>query len=296
MEVRSPEDLAQEVIFLHVHAGLVQALARDAGADDLRQSVDVERGDAERVLEFLTHRKRPRFGAADRDAQRGRSPLLRGEALGEQHGVARRRADADDGQRFEQLHLATGVAARRGDDARAEALRSAVHAEAPREEPVAPRHLKHLAGQHAAERERARVDLGEDREIVRGIRADRGIAGGARRRVDASQLALGHAEHAERIRVAQIALLRERERREVGERSRCRHIGKAFAIECISVAQAPDERGKAFGLQSFEIGARERLVFGLEERSVHGSSSRKNATATSFDAAVVDQSPTVRSR
>src|SRR2546423_8290575 len=100
------------------------ALGGDAGADHLREAVDVAGVDpAPRYLELRPQPLRPRLGAEDAEAER--DPVaepLGGGALGEQERERGRAGEAGGAEVGQELHLQPGVAAGRRDDGGADAL------------------------------------------------------------------------------------------------------------------------------------------------------------------------------
>ena len=65
------DDLDQEVVLVDVEAGLgLDALAGHAGADDLREAVDVERLQGQQRLDLGAHGLAPGLGPEDPDPQR----------------------------------------------------------------------------------------------------------------------------------------------------------------------------------------------------------------------------------
>ena len=107
--------------------------------------------------------------------------------------------------------VARGVAGGHGHDRHADPLGAVVKAEAAGEEAVAEGHVEHLAGACAGRDHHARHHFAPHGEIA-GRVADHGrLALGARRGVDAGQLAVRDREQAEGIVLAEIALPRERQ-------------------------------------------------------------------------------------
>ena len=251
------ENLGQKMVFLEMQTVFLEALACDARSDDFGQTVDIGRDHAELLLEFRAHLARPRFRAANGVAQRLRLALCGAKTLGQQKRVTRCRADADDRECFEQLHLARRVAARCRNDARAESLAPAVHTETPRKESVAPSDLEHVAWGDPSEHQAAGVDLTEDFEIARGVCTDRGITRRARRCVNARERSLRYGQHTERIGIAQIRFEREWQCGEFAEIARRRNIRESFAIQRIRHAQCFDELAEPRRLQRLECGSRE---------------------------------------
>ncbi len=105
------DDLGEEVILVHVRAGsLLDALARHAGTDDLREPVDVRAADAQASVDLVTHTLGPRLGSDDGEAQAvvvgrsGRAPRARCK----REGVAGRATDDIRPQILDQRHLALG--------------------------------------------------------------------------------------------------------------------------------------------------------------------------------------------
>ena len=93
------DDFGEEMVFIDVQAVLAGAFAGHAGADDLAEAVDVERLDAESLLDLLPHSLRPGFGAKyagfEREVLRRQAHLLHrfgdiqriGRGAGKQRGA-----------------------------------------------------------------------------------------------------------------------------------------------------------------------------------------------------------------
>jgi hypothetical protein len=99
------------VILEDVHPLLRGALDRDAGADDFRQPIGIERHQAKPRLAGLTHAFRPWLGAEDADLQRqlrAVEALFRGD-FGNQQRLGRGTAEDHTTQVTQQLQLARGV-------------------------------------------------------------------------------------------------------------------------------------------------------------------------------------------
>ena len=79
--------------------------------------------------------------------------------------------------------------------------------------------MEHHPGLGAEHGEAARVDLGEEFDVGARVADDGGLAGRARRAMDAHDLLPRHGEEAERIVIAQVGLARERQPAEVVERA-----------------------------------------------------------------------------
>ena len=88
------DHLDEEVVLHHVQTVVARALAGDARADDLRQPINVEGGQAELLLELRAHRLRPWLGAEHPDLQREppRADTGLPQALGDVQGVRGRGA------------------------------------------------------------------------------------------------------------------------------------------------------------------------------------------------------------
>ena len=171
-------------------------------------------------LDRRAHRRRPRLGAEDADLERRRARIdaLPLHLLGDRQHVRRRHHDDVGLEVHDELDLPLGLPARHRDHRGAELLGAVVRAQPAGEEAVAVGDVDDVAGAAARGADRARHH-GRPRVDVLGRVADDGrLAGRARRRVDAHDLLARHGEHPERIVVAQIALGRERELREVRER------------------------------------------------------------------------------
>ena len=195
------------------------AFIGDAGAHHFRQSVDVDRVDAERLLDFRAHGIGPGLGAENADFQRGlaRVETLGAEFIQDRQHVGRRHHDDLGLEIGDQLHLPFGHAAGHRDHRAAERLRAVMRAEPAGEQSIAIGDMHLHAGASAGSADRARHQARPGVDVFFGIADDGRLAGCARGRVDARDLVLRHGEHAERIIVAQVVLGRERKLREVFE-------------------------------------------------------------------------------
>src|ERR1039458_9792277 len=107
--------------------------------------------------------------------------------------------------------LAVGVAAGDGNDAGAERFRAVMQAEAAGEQAVAVGDLNDVAVMHAARREAAKHGPRPVIEVFLRVGHYNRFAGGAARRVKTHDLRHRAGAKAERIRVAQVRLDRERQ-------------------------------------------------------------------------------------
>ena len=199
----------------------LEALVADAGAHHLAEPVDVERVDAEALLELVPHLVRPRFGAEHGDLERGgaRVDALPHHRVGDREQVARRAEDRVGLEVADELHLARGLAARHRDDGRAERLDPGVRPESAGEQPVAVGVVHLHARADAAGPQRSRDERCPALEVALRVTDDGGPPRGAARGVDAGDLLHRHGEHAERVRLAQVGLGGERKPRDIRERA-----------------------------------------------------------------------------
>jgi len=215
------DDLREEVIVGDVEAVARLALAGDAGPDDLRQTIDVERADAERPLERDPDAVGPGLGAEQSDAEPelARLPALFGQGLGQVQREGRRARENVRLEVLQQEMVARRVT--RGDrhDGHADTLGTVVEAEPSREEAVAEGDVQQVAAARARGRQRARHDLPPDVEVAGRVGGDSRLAFGAGGGMDPGDLSPGHGEQAERILLAEVRLADERKAREIGERA-----------------------------------------------------------------------------
>ena len=240
--------LDEEVVLVDVRAAQpFEALGRYAGADDLREPVVVDRGDVERFLDRAADPLRPRLGAADRRAELQARHVH--DVLADRERVARRAAEDLAAEVLEQLRMARRVAARGRDDGAAEPLGAVVEPEPAGEEAVPVRDVDERPGPAAGGRDRASAAVGPEGDVVARVRDDRRLAARPRRGVDADALLARHAEHPERVRVAQLGLRRER------------LLGQGLELD-------PEARAETLALEALELGAGHRLQLGLEDHDV----------------------------
>ena len=204
-----------------VESGAVGTGARHAGTGDLGETVDVVGDDAGFALDGLAHLVRPGLGAEDavaelRVAAEVHALFLRLVHDAEEVGGCR--GNGGDAKIAHEHDLTFGVAAGDGKHGAAHALAAVVETKPAREESVAVGHLDHVAGADAVHGEAAhRTVLPHGDVILRVGNAD-GLAGGAARAVETHDLIHGCAAKPHWILVAQIRLLRERQKLDVGER------------------------------------------------------------------------------
>ena len=167
-------------------------------------------------------------------------------------------------------------AARHRDHRGAQRLRPVVEAEAAREEAVAVRVLHDVARAHAARPKRPAHHLRPDVEVPARVGDDGRLPGGPGRGVDAHDLVHRHREEAERVRVAEVRLRRERQPPEIVERAD--PVGSdPGGREPVPVeghaGRALHERAEALELEPPELGSRQ----GLDRRrqGAHGRASSR---------------------
>ena len=149
------------------------------------------------------------------------------ECLGDDERVRRGGDEHLSAEVAEQHRLSGGLAARHGDDGGADALAALVEAEAAGEQAVAVGVVDEHPGADAGHRHRARHELGPRLEVGARV-ADYGrLAVAAARGLDAHDLLARNGEQPERIVLAQVVLLGERDAREVIEGGHVAGVGDA---------------------------------------------------------------------
>jgi hypothetical protein len=260
-------DLGQELVFLDMQAGTtLGALGGDTRADDLRQAVDVDGGEAESALDLVSHRVGPGLGTehADLELERAGVDACRLERLGDVKRIGRRRAQDLPAEILQQHGLALGHAARDRHDRAAERFGAVMEAQPAREQAVAIGVVHHHPWPHASRDIAARHHLRPHGEVGAGV-ADQGrLAMSAARRVDPRQLADWNGAQAERIVLAQVGFLRERQLAQVGETANV--VGDANSRSAQPRAErrhrsehTADLRAQAIELQRLHLLARQRL-------------------------------------
>jgi hypothetical protein len=152
------DHLEQEVILPSVQAVLRDvAFAGDARTENLGQAVDVDRAQAEAILQILAHRVAPRLGAEQADAQRRSAQVdaHAGRHLGDVDRVGGRRAQDVGAEVLEQRDLPFGRAARHRHHGAPEPLGAVVRAKPSREQAVTVDIVHDVAGRPAQAIERA---------------------------------------------------------------------------------------------------------------------------------------------
>ncbi len=221
------DDLGVEMVLPDHRAVLgLDAFVGHARAHHFRQAVDVDRIDAGADLDVVAHRLGPGFGAEDADLQRrgARVQPLAQHLLDDHLHVARRDHDDVGPEIGDQLDLLLGLAAGDRDHRAAELLGAVMRAQPAGEQAVAVGHLHDVAGAPARGADRARHQVGPGVDVALRVAHHRRLAGGARAGVHAHDLLARHREHAERVVVAQVLLVRERELGQVGERLAVRRV------------------------------------------------------------------------
>src|SRR5206468_7712350 len=124
------------------------ALHGDSGSDDLREPVEVDRGEPEQRLDLPAHLLRPRLGAEETvpEPEPTRVGPLLPEALADVEGERRRAREPLWTEILEQEELAQGVPRGHRHDRQPHVLRAVVEAETAGEEPVAVSDVDHVTG------------------------------------------------------------------------------------------------------------------------------------------------------
>ena len=190
----------------------LDALAGHARAHHLGQAVDVDRVDRRSGFDLAPHRLGPGLGAEDADRHRHRRRVqpFASELLDDHLHVAGRDHDDVGLEINNQLHLLLGLAAAHRHHGAAQPLGAVMRAQAAGEQAVAVGHMHHVAGPPTCGADAARTQVGPGVDVVLRVADHRGLAGRARRCVDARDLRARHREHAERVVVAQVLLGGER--------------------------------------------------------------------------------------
>ena len=191
----------------------LDALVGDTRPHDLRQAVDIDRVDAEPAFDLLAHRAGPGLGAENADLERG-GPRVDAGALELLDNVEHVGGGDHDDARLEvedQLDLPLGHPAAHRDDGAAQPLGAVVGAEAAGEQAVAVGDVADVARPAARGADRARHQVGPVVDVAARVADHGGLARGAAGGVDAHHLLPRHGEQAERVGVAQVGLLAERE-------------------------------------------------------------------------------------
>ena len=216
----------------------------DARAVDLRQAVDVVGIDAEFLADGLAHLLAPALRADDALAQVDLvldAALL--DLLGQEQGIGARRTEDCALHVHHHLQLLLRIAGAHRHGHGAELLAAGLEADTRRPEAVARRDLHTVAVRDTCHRIAARELCGPVLDILRRIRDDDGLPRRARRGVHAHDLLLRHAHEPERIGVAEVLLLRERQLLEFLRR--CDVIDAVFAQPLAVKAVCLEELGDA---------------------------------------------------
>ena len=256
------DDLEEEVVLPEVHAVLLGALEGDPGPAHLREAVGVVDLDAPDLLDAPPRFLGVRLGADEGGAQ---GQVLPGvdRRLGEERGEAQRVAGEDVHDRgAELLHepqLPLAVARADGDRERPEPLGAVVQADAAREQAVAHHVLEHVGLPHAGHVHGPGREVGPPFDIGPCVVDDRGVAGGARRGVQAHHLLHRHREEAVGEMVPQVRLGGEGQARDVRDRGERPGAARAVQVAVVRGVRRPLQGG----VQSLELPP-------LEVAALHG--------------------------
>src|SRR6266851_3878980 len=212
------DDLGKEVIVVHVKAVTdFRALHGHPGPDDLAETVAVHRAQPPQRLELAAHGLGPRLGAEDpvAHADRARIQALLAHGLPDMERERRRARQSLRMEILEEQDLPESVARGDGEHGHPHVLGPVVDAQATREEPVAVGVLDQVPRLGAREGQRAGHDLAPHLEIAPRVTHDRGLALGARGGVHADKGLAGDGEETPWVLVAEMALAREGQPREV---------------------------------------------------------------------------------
>ena len=241
--------------------GAVLASARHAGSGDFGETVDVVGDDTGFTFDRLAHLVCPGLGAEDavaelRVAAEVHALLLR--LVHDAEEVGGRCGDGGDAEIAHKHDLTFGVAAGDGKHGAAHALAAVMETESAREESVAVGHLDHVAGADAIHGKAAHRAVLPHGDVILRIGDADGLAGRAARTVETHNLIHRCAAKSHRVFVAQIRLLRERQKLDVGERLDVLGLHAAF------LAALAEERHVLVGvfdgpLKTVELKRAERL-------------------------------------
>ena len=174
-----------EMILPDVQAVLgLHAFLRHAGADHLRQAVDIGRVHVEGLLDLGAHRVGPGLGAEDAELQRrfARVELLLLELVENRQHVARRHRDDVGLEIVDQLHLPLGHAAGHRHHGAAELFGAVMRAEPAGEQAVAIGVVHDHAGAAAGGADRARHHVRPDVDIGPGCSRPRSACRSCRKK------------------------------------------------------------------------------------------------------------------
>ncbi len=172
----------QEVVLPAVQSSLALAFAGDSGPHDFRQSVDVDRLEAQSRLDLAPHRVAPRLGAEHADVERafGQVDTLFFRKLGNRQRVRRCRAENACAEIQDQCNLPLRRPARHRHDGGTEPLGAVMRPQAAGEQPIAVCVVNQVSGPRAAAGERARHQIGPGAEVGCGVTDHGGFASRSR--------------------------------------------------------------------------------------------------------------------
>ena len=238
------DNLGVEMVLPDMQPALrLVAFARHAGSDDLGETINVHRLDAQFRLDLPAHRLAPGLRAKATVAQRQRAQFDAHRLcdLGNVEGIGRRCADNFCAEIADQHDLPFGAAAGNRHGCEAEPLGAVVESQAARKQPVSIGVVKNIAGLRTHAGEGPGHEVRPAVEIAAGVADDGRLPGGAGRGMQPQNVLAWDRKQAEREIVAQVRLRGEGYASDVGVRFDLLRIGPG------SFELAPDMRHLAIG-------------------------------------------------
>ena len=257
------------MVLVDVGAVLQLAFVAHAGAHHLAQAIDIEALQAQALLNLLTHLLCPGLGSESAHTQFdlvfGNANLFHG--LCQVKGIGRGTGNAGNPQVANQFGVLLRIAGRGRDHRSAHHLHAVVRTQAARKQAVTVGHGENVVAAHAVSGKAARHTLAPNADILAGVTHDGGVARGARRGVDADNLALGSRLQAKGIVVPKVLLGGERQFYDVIDGAdivRCQiHLLQLVAVEGYVVVNILHNLVKAFALERAHLVATHTFFVGI---------------------------------
>jgi hypothetical protein len=211
------DGLDDEVVLVDVQAVLLQALGGHAGADHLRQAVDVQRLDRQDVLDRGAQLLRPRLGTEHAHLERRQVDARLGRRLTQPQRVRGRAGQHVGLQVGDHAYLPFGHPARHRDHGGAQGDRALVNAQAAGEQPVPIGVVHDASGGRARAGQRPRAHRRPQVQVGLGVGDERGPALRPRGSVHRHDPVLRDGEHPQRVGVPEVLLGGERQFVQLGE-------------------------------------------------------------------------------
>ena len=213
-----------------MHALLFQAFIGDARAADFREAINIQRVDVEQRFQPLAHGFRPglRAKGARPQLQRRQRDAHFMDGFRDMDRVGGRAAQNGRAHVLHHHDLFGRVAARHGDDHRAQLRRALVRAHAAGEQAVSIRHLHDIVRRGVGRADRARHHFRPILQIVPRVARQNRLARRSRRPLQTHDFPARHGKQPGGIFVAQIRLLHKGQILQIVQRANVFRLNALF--------------------------------------------------------------------